>query len=335
MNPSPDYGRPPTLRVHWSWDYPRLPRDTVIASIGSCFSEELVGELLACGFSGAQNPNGILYNPVSIADAMDHVVQGDNYTGEDFFEFNGMYHSWLHHGSFSSLDLDCAVDACNRSLANFRRTLAKAGVLVVTLSSAVVYIEKEEGLIVANCHKLPGTAFLRHLLTLEQCVESLRRIAGRVREYNPGCLVVFTLSPVRHYPGNLVVNARSKALLLTAIHEVCRDMDGTAYFPAYEIILDELRDYRFYAQDMLHPSDLAINYIWEQFANNHLTSESRSFIKEWEKIRKAIDHKPFHPGSPAYKVFVSQTLLKMEHLSEKFPFFDVSKERMILESKLG
>ena len=145
MNPSPDYGRPPTLRVHWSWDYPRLPRDTVIASIGSCFSEELVGELLACGFSGAQNPNGILYNPVSIADAMEHVVQGENYTGEDFFEFNGMYHSWLHHGSFSSLDLDCAVDACNRSLANFRRTLAKAGVFVVTLSSAVVYMRRRKG----------------------------------------------------------------------------------------------------------------------------------------------------------------------------------------------
>ena len=290
MNPSPDYGRPPTLRVHWSWDYPRLPRDTVIASIGSCFSEELVGELLACGFSGAQNPNGILYNPVSIADAMEHVVQGENYTGEDFFEFNGMYHSWLHHGSFSSLDLDYAVDACNRSLANFRRTLAKAGVLIVTLSSAVVYIEKEEGLIVANCHKLPGTAFFRHLLTLEQCEESLRRIAGGVREYNPECLVVFTLSPVRHYPGNLVVNARSKALLLTAIHEVCRDMDGTAYFPAYEIVMDELRDYRFYKEDMIHLSPLAVRMIADYFISSCFEPDAMCRLAEGRKRLAASRH---------------------------------------------
>lgn len=290
MNPSPDYGRPPTLRVHWSWDYPRLPRDTVIASIGSCFSEELVGELLACGFSGAQNPNGILYNPVSIADAMEHVVQGENYTGEDFFEFNGMYHSWLHHGSFSSLDLDYAVDACNRSLANFRRTLAKAGVLIVTLSSAVVYIEKEEGLIVANCHKLPGTAFFRHLLTLEQCEESLRRIAGGVREYNPGCFVVFTLSPVRHYPGNLVVNARSKALLLTAIHEVCRDMDGTAYFPAYEIVMDELRDYRFYKEDMIHLSPLAVRMIADYFISSCFEPDAMCRLAEGRKRLAASRH---------------------------------------------
>ncbi len=290
MNPSPDYGRPPTLRVHWSWDYPRLPRDTVIASIGSCFSEELVGELLACGFSGAQNPNGILYNPVSIADAMEHVVQGENYTGEDFFEFNGMYHSWLHHGSFSSLDLDYAVDACNRSLANFRRTLAKAGVLIVTLSSAVVYIEKEEGLIVANCHKLPGTAFFRHLLTLEQCEESLRRIAGGVREYNPGCFVVFTLSPVRHYPGNLVVNARSKALLLTAIHEVCRDMDGTAYFPAYEIVMDELRDYRFYKEDMIHLSSSAVRIIADYFISSCFEPDEMRRLAEGRKRLAASRH---------------------------------------------
>ena len=290
MNPSPDYGRPPTLRVHWSWDYPRLPRDTVIASIGSCFSEELVGELLACGFSGAQNPNGILYNPVSIADAMEHVVQGENYTGEDFFEFNGMYHSWLHHGSFSSLDLDYAVDACNRSLANFRRTLAKAGVLIVTLSSAVVYIEKEEGLIVANCHKLPGTAFFRHLLTLEQCEESLRRIAGGVREYNPECLVVFTLSLVRHYPGNLVVNARSKALLLTAIHEVCRDMDGTAYFPAYEIVMDELRDYRFYKEDMIHLSPLAVRMIADYFISSCFEPDAMCRLAEGRKRLAASRH---------------------------------------------
>ena len=194
-----------------------------------------------------------------------------------------MYHSWLHHGSFSSLDLDYAVDACNRSLANFRRTLAKAGVLIVTLSSAVVYIEKEEGLIVANCHKLPGTAFFRHLLTLEQCEESLRRIAGGGREYNPECLVVFTLSPVRHYPGNLVVNARSKALLLTAIHEVCRDMDGTAYFPAYEIVMDELRDYRFYKEDMIHLSPLAVRMIADYFISSCFEPDAMCRLAEGRK----------------------------------------------------
>ena len=290
MNPSPDYGRPPTLRVHWSWDCPLLSKDTVIASIGSCFSEELVGELLAGGFSGAQNPNGILYNPVSIADAMERVVLGENYTEEDFFEFNGMYHSWLHHGSFSSRDLDCAVEGCNRSLKHFRHVLAKAGVLIVTVSSAVVYVEKEEGRVVANCHKLPGTAFSRHLLTPEQCVESLRRIAGRVREYNPGCLVVFTLSPVRHYPGNLVVNARSKAVLLTAIHEVCGNMEGTAYFPAYEIVMDELRDYRFYKEDMIHLSPSAVRMIADYFISSCFEPDAMRRLAEGRKRLAASRH---------------------------------------------
>ena len=158
----------------------------------------------------------------------------------------------------------------------------------------------------------------------------------KIWEQVPDLKVIFTVSPIRHLRDGAHENQLSKSILLLAVDELVSRFPGKLiYFPAYEIMLDELRDYRFYAQDMLHPSDLAINYIWEQFANNHLTSESRSFIKEWEKIRKAIDHKPFHPGSPAYKVFVSQTLLKMEYLSEKFPFFDVSKERMILESKLG
>ena len=307
-----------------------------ILMLGSCFVENIGKKLEENKFSVGINPFGTLYNPVSVASALERLLEPKPFSQEDVFEYEGVYHSFFHHSRFSERDPECFLENLNKELQKYAGFLSESARLFVTFGTSYVYRLKEGGSIVANCHKLPEKMFSRERLSVGSIVEEWSVLLQKIWEQVPDLKVIFTVSPIRHLRDGAHENQLSKSILLLVVDELVSRFPGKLiYFPAYEIILDELRDYRFYAQDMLHPSDLAINYIWEQFANNHLTSESRSFIKEWEKIRKAIDHKPFHPGSPAYKVFVSQTLLKMEHLSEKFPFFDVSKERMILESKLG
>lgn len=278
-----DYTRPPTLRVNVRWDYQKLSAEAWIASVGSCFSAELVSELFACGFHGAQNPNGILYNPVSIADALERVTGGPPYTEEEFFLFNELWHSWLHHGSFSAETCGEAVSRCNCAAQQFREVLCRAGILIVTVSSAVVYEEKRSHRIVANCHKVPGTEFSRRLLTAGECRESLKRIVCAFRRCNETAPVLFTLSPVRHYPGDPVLNARSKALLLTAIHGTCESERDCAYFPAYEIVMDELRDYRFYKEDLVHPAPVTVRMIEDCFIANCFESEGMRRLAEGRK----------------------------------------------------
>ncbi len=286
----PDYTRPPTLRVRFRRDCPKLPADAWIASIGSCFSAELASELFACGFHGAQNPNGILYNPVSIAEALERTVDGPPYEEKEFFHWNGLWHSYLHHGSFSSENLAGAVSRCNCAARRFRDVLDMAGILLVTVSSAVVYEEKSSGRIVANCHKVPGTEFSRRLLSSAECRESLKRSVCAFRRRNETAPVLFTLSPVRHYPGDPVLNARSKALLLTAIHETCESERGCAYFPAYEIVMDELRDYRFYKEDLVHPAPATVRMIEDCFVANCFEAEAMRKLAGGRKLLAASLH---------------------------------------------
>ncbi len=274
MNTSTDYGRPPTLKVNRNQTFPKFSADAVFTSIGSCFADELAGGLLECGFDGARNPNGILYNPVSITEALERVASGEAYAENDFFQFNGQYHSWLHHGSFSSPDPDRAAAQCNRAREAFEQKLRDSDFLAVTLSSAVVYEWTETRRIVANCHKVPGNRFARRLLSPEECRRSCDRIVDAVRRVNSSCRIIFTLSPVRHYPGDPVLNARSKALLLTAIHECCETRELCGYFPAFEIVLDELRDYRYFKEDLVHPNALALRIVTDYFVDSCFVPEA-------------------------------------------------------------
>lgn len=237
----------------------------IVCSIGSCFAQDVVSGLFKRDFSGAQNPTGIIYNSVSIDNAIEKSCGNTLYTKADFFEFNGQWHSWEHHGRFSDAELEAAIDKCNSSLIHFREKLKDSSLLIVTPSSSVVYVHDKT--ICANCHRVPNHQFERRLLSVEENVDALKRIVQSVRNFNPGCRIIFTLSPVRHYPGELTLNARSKAHLLTAIHACIEvNADICAYFPAYEILIDELRDYSFYADDLLHPNEKAKNIILERFA---------------------------------------------------------------------
>lgn len=261
-----------------------------LASIGSCFSEDLAAILLESGMRGMRNPNGILYNPYSICDALARLACG--YAEDDFFEFGGLWHSWAHHGSFSGPDRAACVENANRAAKRFAQVLKKADVFWMTLSSAVVYRWKKSGRIVANCHKVPGNEFDRFLLSEDVCHAAILSSCRLVRERNPDCPIVMTLSPVIHYPGDPELNARSKATLLLAIHAVCEEMNDCFYFPAFEIMTQELRDYRFYSDDMLHPSASAMKIILERFLDACFVPRARADYEKAEEERRRSRHIP-------------------------------------------
>lgn len=303
--------------------------------LGSCFAENIGTRLAGNKFNVDINPFGTLYNPASIAAALRMLLHPQRFTTKDLLQQEGVYHSFTHHSRFSSTsETECLENINNRLFASageFRST----AYLVVTLGTAYVYRLKSSGEVVANCHKLPEKMFDRSMLSVAEIVAEWKELLLSLWEQNPELKVLFTVSPIRHWKDGAHGNQLSKATLLLAIDELqAAYPERIAYFPGYEIMMDELRDYRFYAADMLHPSELAIDYIWQRFTENFLSDETKGILKEWAEIQKAINHRPFQPESDAYKRFISQTLLKMERINKKFPSFDLTKEMEIIKSKL-
>ncbi len=275
----------------------KLAFDAALAVVGSCFSERLAAYLGEGGIRIHCNPCGIVYNAVSMARSLRHLAAGHEYGEKNFFERDGLWFSWEHHGAFARPELAEAMALCNQSMNDFRAGLMQAQVLILTFSSSVVYELKETGEFVANCHKVPGTFFNRHMLSHTENKEAIRSIVRSVREIRPDLRIVMTLSPVRHYPGDLVLNARSKANLLSAIHDSLDDK--CIYFPSYEIMTDELRDYRFYRDDMLHPSDLASGIICGRFTESFFSAGAVRQIDECRRQAKQAAHRPIHGDADA------------------------------------
>lgn len=301
----------------FSFSYP----DRIIL-LGSCFAENIGERLQENKFNVDINPFGTLYNPASVASAIRALIRPEQYTREDLFENEGAYHSFAHHSRFSSLSDAEALDNMNSRLEKGADELRQANRLVITLGSAYVYRLKSNDRIVANCHKLPEKMFRREMLNVEDIVTEWKELLYSLWEHNSKIKILFTVSPIRHWKDGAHGNQLSKATLLLAVSRLQEIFpEQIDYFPAYEIMMDELRDYRFYANDMLHPSPLAIDYIWERFTENNLSDEARTILKEWKEIIKALNHKPFQPESDAYKRFINQTLLKKEQLQRKFPNF--------------
>ena len=261
-------------------DYPKFNEESVWCGIGSCFSENLLLLLEQCGFKVSQNPSGIIYNSYSISQIITRAVDENYYSEDDFFEHAGLWHSWEHHGRFSNADLKTALANANLTLEQFRERLKIADAIVLTPSSSVVYCHGGE--IVANCHKVHNNNFKQRILSSEENKKYLTEAVKKIKGFNANCKVIFTLSPVRHYPGNLVLNARSKANLLSALHEI----PDCVYFPAYEILHDELRDYRFYKTDMLHPSEQTVQLICARFIKIFFMKEAINIMdKELAKAK--------------------------------------------------
>ena len=273
-----------------SKDYLEFDEKSVWCGIGSCFSENLLSLLEDCGFEISQNPSGIIYNSYSMSQIIARAVDKNCYSEDDFFKHDKLWHSWEHHGRFSNSDLKTAVKDANHALKKFRERLKVADAIVLTPSSSVVYCFKDE--MVANCHKVNNNNFEQRILSTEDNRKYLTAAVQKIQSFNSKVKIIFTLSPVRHYPGNLVLNARSKANLLSALHEVAEQF-SCIYFPAYEILHDELRDYRFYKSDMLHPSEQTVQIICSRFIKTFFQNDVINIIKKELAKAKLNNHTPF------------------------------------------
>ena len=297
--------------------------------MGSCFAENIGKRLVACKFPAMLNPFGILYNPLSIAAALRRIVGREFFTDDSpELAFHGeRWHSMLHHGDFSRRDKDELLAAVNGSIDSARTHLSGLDLLTLTFGTAYVYVRKSDNCVAGNCHKLPAALFTRRLLGIDEIVETTARCINEIQGINPAARILFTVSPIRHLRDGAHDNQKSKATLLLAIDELQKFYPTcTAYFPAYEIMLDELRDYRFYAEDMAHPSPLAVEYIWERFTACHIAGESIALCKEIAPIMRALAHRPFDERSSGYKEFIGNTLQKIEAIKEKHPYIDFEKE---------
>lgn len=315
--------------------FPAVNHAQELLLMGSCFAENIGTLLKASKFRCDVNPFGILYNPLSVSAALRQVAEGKVYTEEELFFFREAHHSLMHHSSFSSPVADNCLSAINARLQEAHGKIEQIDHLLITFGTAWVYMFKETGKVAGNCHKLPDSEFERRRLEPEEIVEDYVSLIEELTSRNPGLHVWLTVSPIRHVKDGMHGNQLSKGVLLLAADRLQKLFpDRVCYFPAYEIMLDELRDYRFYADDMLHPSPLAIQYIREIFGRFCFSSETQKLIKECESIGKALAHRPFRDDSEEYKSFLGQILLKIERLTEKYPNLDVNKEIEICHTRL-
>ena len=297
--------------------------------MGSCFAENIGKRLVACKFPVMLNPFGILYNPLSIAAALRRIVGGELFTeGSPELAFHGeRWHSMLHHGDFSCRDKGGLLSVVNDSLERARQHLSGLNLLTLTFGTAYVYRRKSDNMVVGNCHKIPGTEFTRSLLSVDEVVDATAGAFEQVRACSGDAKLLLTVSPIRHIRDGAHGNQVSKAVLLLAVEELKRCFPGKVfYFPAYEIVLDELRDYRFYAEDMVHPSETAAGYVWECFRNAYFSGATDNLASQIEELSRALSHRPFDAEAQAYKDFKQKLLSKIEALKEKHPFFDFSNE---------
>lgn len=304
--------------------------------MGSCFAENIGTLLSESKFRVDVNPFGILYNPLSVSTAMRQVVSGKVYAEPDLFFYRECWHSPMHHGSFSADTPDETLRNINRRLDSLRQELDRLDWLMLTWGTAYVYEWKDTGQVVANCHKQPERMFVRRRLTVEEIVEDYATLLNELSHHAPAMKVLFTVSPIRHIRDGLHANQLSKSTLLLAVARL-QEMfpQHVFYFPSYEIMLDELRDYRYYAEDMVHPSPLAVRYLWECFGRTFFTDDTQSLIAECDSIRKALAHKPFRPQAEEYKRFLGQIVLKIDQLNGKYPYLDFEKETELCRIRLN
>ena len=314
---------------------PQLTHADRLMLFGSCFATHIGMRLTNAKFRCDVNPYGVLYNPLSISAALREIVEGKRYAQDDLFFFRECWHSPMHHGDFSSSSVEETLRIINERIASAHNTVFNADCLLLTFGTAWVYEQKSTGHVVANCHKQPESVFTRRRLSVQEIVSDYTSLFSGLIARNPKLKVILTVSPIRHVRDGMHANQLSKATLLLAIDQLQTSFPGHVfYFPAYELLLDELRDYRFYADDMVHPSPLAVRYVWEKFVQTCLSEDALEIMQESENINKALSHKPFHPESDEYKRFLGQIVLKIDRLNKKYPYLDFKKEKDICHIRL-
>lgn len=278
--------------------------------IGSCFTENIGNRLAYHGFNTLTNPCGILYNPISIAQCLDRTLEGNEIGESDLVFGGGLWHSWQHHGKFSHPDKAVCLQNCNNALHEAHDFLQHTDTLILTFGTAFVY-NLSDGTVVANCHKMPGTLFDKRMFSTEELIICYNALIDKLLKKMPNLRIILTVSPIRHWKDGYRQNTLSKATLHLLANELEQAHTNITYFPAYEIVMDELRDYRFYDTDLLHPSPTAVEYIWERFSDTYFDEPTKTLCQKVAQWRKMSQHRPLFPESAEYKAF-TQKLKQME-----------------------
>lgn len=301
---------------------PKIDHTSRVFLTGSCFSENIGAKLEYYKFQNLQNPFGILFHPAAIEKFITQAVKENQYGPEDLFFHNERWHCFDAHSALSDPDEMGLVNALNAGLHRTREYLRGATHVIITLGTSWVYRDLNSDQTVANCHKLPQKNFSKEITPVEQICDHLESTISAIRSLNPMAEILFTISPVRHIKDGAVQNQRSKAHLIAALHKVMDAQDekeSISYFPGYELMMDDLRDYRFYTEDMLHPNDTAIEYIWQRFVESRISPESIPLLKKIETIQKGLKHRAFNSDSEAHKKFQRSLEKKIDELQEIYP----------------
>ncbi|MGB5820883.1 MAG: GSCFA domain-containing protein [Saonia sp.] len=292
--------------------------------LGSCFSENIGKKLDYYKFPSLCNPFGILFHPKAIERIITDATEEKRYTEKDVFFQNERWHSFDAHSNLSDVSKDTLLEKLNDGLDAIHRQISKATHIIITLGTAWVYRHIRTGSVVTNCHKVPQKEFKKELLSIDEIVKSLENSIRSIYSVNKNAQFIFTVSPVRHLKDGFIENQRSKAHLISAIHQVINGRNAS-YFPSYELLMDELRDYRFYEVDMVHPNALAIAYIWEKFKTEWISEKAYSVMEQVEAIQKGIQHKAFHPESEQHRKFLKSLQEKIAYLKRAHPFMEFNE----------
>jgi len=305
-------------------------KDTIF-TIGSCFADAIGDHLAENKFNVWNNQFGTVYNPLSIHHLLSFGLENKLPLPESYLQNEGVYVNYNFHSSHSALNLQELENRIKTSIVNASEFLKNTNRIIITYGTAFVYRLKSSNEIVANCHKVPSVNFTKSLLTETGIVESFQNFYSKIKSINPSCKIILTVSPVRHLKDTLELNAVSKSILRLSCHSIINRFSDIEYFPAYEILLDDLRDYRFYKTDRLHPTEEAVEYIWEKFLHSYFDDSTKKFVAEWSGIKKNLNHKAFNIHSENHQKFLKTLLLKLENLRQDV---DVSKEIQNIKSYL-
>jgi hypothetical protein len=302
--------------------------------LGSCFADQMGKRLMNMKFSCDVNPYGTLYNPCSISRALREISEGKHYLAQDLYFFNGCWHSAMHHGDFSKVQQSETLQLINERISRAHQHLSSLKHLFITFGTAWVY--EADNCVVSNCHKRQESDFKRRRLSVEEIVDDYVELITTLLENHPDMDVTFSVSPIRHIRDGLHENQVSKATLLLAIDTLQEKLhsERVHYFPSYELMMDEFRDYRFYAVDMVHPSEVAEQLIWERFVEYTMNTATKEQMKEVENVERMLSHRPLHEDTEAYKQFLKQLILKIDQLTERYPQLDFKEERKECLTKL-
>lgn len=297
-----------------------------IITLGSCFADNISAYFERYKFRILSNPFGVLFNPVSILNSIKQGVERKMFCKDDLVEYRGEWHSFYHHSDFSSHDPHTVIQKINTGLQEVYDFLKTADLAIITFGTSYIYKLKSTGETVSNCHRIPESRFIRHRLSMEEIVESLEALIDLLTSFRSEIRFIFTVSPVRHWKDGAVENQLSKSLLITALHRVLENHAHSNYFPSYELMMDDLRDYRFYAPDLLHPNSIAVDYIWEKFSGSCFSRQCLDAIADVGRLAAAMDHRPRNEESPEHKKFLKKNLVYAEELSKRYDYIDFSRE---------